>query len=182
MDNDFYYNDFEEWEGDYQLIEEEDWVGLVKLRKHRAEKHLYDLHSQWSYGEALIFNQEFKQALEFLTPIYKREPNHPDVIHSILDALYGLAKTENDFDWVEKPLILKLNDETKILCIDFLKKKRKLIPFLSLYEYLIIDFDYLKFQEKDLFEYLKTDVLFEFSDNEKEFWDVDIKLLKKHKS
>jgi hypothetical protein len=182
MDNDFENYDFEEWEGDYQLIEEKNWVGLVKLRKQRAEKRHYDLHSQWSYGEALILNQKFKQALEFLTPIYKREPNYLDVIYSILDALYGLGKTENDFDWVKKPEVLKLNDETINLCKIFLKKKRKPISFLSLCEHLFIQFDYLKFQEKDLYEYLKIDRSFEFSDNEKKFWDVDIKLLKKEKN
>ncbi|HED05586.1 MAG TPA: hypothetical protein ENI61_02745 [Ignavibacteria bacterium] len=140
------------------------------------------MHSQWSYAEALIFNQEFNKALEFLTSIYKREPNYPDVIHSILDALFGLGKTENEFDWIENPVVLKLNNETKDLCKDFLKKKRKPISFLSLYEYLIIEFDYVKFPESDLYKYLKTDVFFEFSDIKKEFWDVDIKLLRKKKN
>lgn len=179
MHNDFDNYDFEEWEGDYQLIQEEDWAGLVKLRKQKAEKNLHDLHRQWRYGEALVLNQEFKLALEFLTPIYKREPEHMDVIHSILDALYGLGKTEKDFDWIEKPVVLKLNDETKNLCKDFLKNKRKPIPFTSLYEHLIFQSYYLTFKENDLYVYLKTDGLFKFSGNEKEFWDVDIKLLKK---
>ena len=149
MDNDFDNNDFEEWEGDYQLIQEEDWAGLVKLRKQKAEKYLHDLNSQWRYGEALVLNQEFKQALEFLTPIYKREPDYTDVIHSILDALFGLGKTEKDFDWIEKPVVLKLNEETKKLCYEFLKNKRIPIPFLSLYEHLVIQSYYLKFKEKD---------------------------------
>ena len=182
MDNDFDNIDFEEWEGDSFLIEDEDWPSLVKLRKQRAEKRPSDFFSQWSYGEALIFNREFKRALEFLTPIYKKEPNHPDVIHSILNALYGLGKTENEFNWIENPAILKLNDKTIKLCVDFLKQKRKPIPFLSLFEYLIIEFDYVKFQEKELLDYLKNVGFFEFSDIEKEFWDVDIKLLKKLKS
>jgi hypothetical protein len=179
MDNEFENYDFEEWEGDYQLIQEEDWAGLVKLRKQKAKIFPFDLHMQWRYGEALVLNQEFKQALEFLTPIYKNEPEFDDVIHSILDALFGLGKTEKDFDWIEKPLVLNLNNETKSLCKDFLKKKRKPIPFLSLYEHLILQSHYLSFKEKDLCEYLKTDELFEFSSDEKEFWDVDVKLLKK---
>jgi len=179
MDNDFDNYDFEEWEGDYQFIQEEDWAGLVKLRKQKAEKNPHDLHRQWRYGEALVLNQEFNLALEFLTPIYKREPEHMDVIHSILDALYGLGKTEKDFNWIEKPIVLKLNDETKDLCKDFLKNKRKPIPFTSLYEHLIFQSYYLTFKEKDLYVYLKTVGLFKFSGDEKEFWDVDIKLLKK---
>ena len=176
MDNNY---DIEEWEGDYQLIEEEDWAGLVKLRKQKAEKYLNDLHIQWRYGESLVLNREFKQALELLEPIYKIEPDYTDVIHSILDALYGLGKTENEFDWVEKPVVLKLNDETKNLCKAFLKNKRKPIPFLSLYEYLLFQSDYLAFKEKELCEYLENDEQFEFSGNKVEFWDVDIKLSKK---
>ena len=179
MNNELNNYDFEEWEGDYQLIQEEDWVGLVKLRKWKAEKNPGDLHCQWRVGEALVFNQEFKQALDFLTPIYKKEPEYGDVIHSILDALYGLGKTENDFDWIEKPAVLKLNDETKNLCKNFLQNKRKPIPFLSIYEHLIFQSDYLAFKEKELCVYLKNDEQFEFSGNEIEFWDVDIKLSKK---
>ncbi len=170
--------EFEEWEGDSLLIEEEDWIGLIKLRKRRAEKRLHDLHAQWSYAQALIFNNEFKPAIEFLTVIHKKDPYYPDVNHSIIEALYGLGKTENDFDWIEKPLMLKLNNKTKEICKDFLKKKRKPISFLSLYEYLMIKFDYIKFQEEDLFEYLKTDNIFEFSDNKKDFFNINIKLLK----
>jgi hypothetical protein len=179
MDNEFEHYDFEEWEGDYQLIQEENWAGLVKLRKTKAEKRLGDLQAQWRYGDALVLNQEFKKALEFLTPIYKREPDYTDVIHSILDALYGLGKTENEFDWVEKPVVIKLNDKTKNLCKAFLKNKAKPIPFLLLYEYLLFQSDYLAFKEKELCEYLENDEQFEFSGNEVEFWDVDIKLSKK---
>lgn len=179
MENDLNKYDFEEWEGDYQLIQEEDWVGLVKLRKWKAENNLGDLHYQWRIGEALVFNQEFKQALDLLTPIYNKEPEYSEVIHSILDALYGLEKTENDFDWIEKPTVLKLDDETKNLCKDFLKNKRKPIPFLSIYENLLFQSDYLAFKEIELCAYLKNDEQFEFSGNALYFWDVDIKLLKK---
>ncbi len=179
MDNDFDKHDFEEWEGEYQLIEEEDWVGLIKLRKTEAEKHLNDLQSQWSYGEALVLNQEFKKALVFLTPIYKIDPDYTEVIHSILDALYGLGKTEEDFDWIETPTVLKLNDETKNICKSFFRKKRKPVSFLSLHEHLILQSYYLTFKEKDLCDFLRLEDGFEFSSDEKEFWEVDIKLLKK---
>jgi len=168
MENNLSNYDFEEWEGDYQLIQEEDWGGLVKLRKWKAEKNPEDLHCQWRVGEALVFNQEFKQALDLLTQIYIKESEFEDVIHSILDALYGLEKTA----------VLKLNDKTKNLCKDFLKNKKKPIPFLSIYENLLFQSDYLAFKEKELYEYLKNDEQFEFSGNELYFWDVDIKLSK----
>lgn len=178
MDNDFDNNDFEEWEGDYQLIQEEDWSGLVKLRKQRAEKHPADLYAQFGYGEALILNREFENALNFLKPHYAKYPDIPTVVHSILDALYGLGKTEHDYDWVEKPIILKLDDQTIKLCEDFLKNKRKRTDFSNLIEHFIIQSYYLTFEEKQLYAFLKKDASFEFT-NEEEFWDVKVKLLKR---
>lgn len=177
MKNNFNNNDFEEWEGDYQLIQDEDWAGLVVLRKQKAEKNLTDLHSQWRYGEALVYNQEFEKALKFLTLIYKKEPDCSDVVHTILDALYGLGKTENNFDWVEKPIVLKLDDQTKKLCVDFLKNKRKQTRVYNLIEHFIIQSYYLTFEEEELCTFLKKDKRFECTD-EQAFWDVKIKLLK----
>lgn len=178
MENDFDNNDFEEWEGDYQLIQEENWAGLIKLRKQKAKKDPNDLQSQWRYGEALIFNQEFEKALKFLTPIYKKEPDYGDVIHSILDALYGLGNTEDNFEWIETPIVLKLDDQTKKLCEGFLKNKRNRISFSNLIEHFIIQSFYLTFEEEELYHYLKKDIRFEFT-NEEEFWDVKVKLSKR---
>jgi hypothetical protein len=177
MGNDFDNYDFEEWEGDYQLIQEEDWAGLVKLRKHKAEKYPNDLQSQWRYGEALVYNQEFEQALSFMTPIYKKEPGYSDVVHSILDALLGLGKTENDFEWIEKPIVLKLDEQTKIFCANFLKNKKKPTRFYDLIEHFIFQSYYLTFKEEELCAFLKKDKRFVFT-NEEEFWDVKIKLSK----
>lgn len=178
MDNDFDNNDFEDWEGDYQLIQEENWAGLVKLRKQKAKNFPDDLHSLWRYGEALVYNKEFEEALKLLTPIYNVEPENSDVVHSILDALYGLGKTENDYEWLETPIVLKLNVQTIKLCEDFLKSKRKQTGFLNLIEHFIIQSYYLTFEEEELYVFLKKNGHFEFS-NEEEFWNVRVKLLKK---
>ncbi len=179
MNNESYNYDFEEWEGDYQLIQEEDWAGLVELRKQKAEKYPYDIYNQCRYGEALVLNHDFEKALALLTPIYKNNPEHGDVIHSILDALYGLGKTENDFDWIEEPIVLKLNDKTKNICINLLKNKRKPIPFLNIVEHFTLQSYYLTFKENDLYIYLMADISFEFSGDKSVFWDVDVKLKKK---
>jgi len=50
--------------------------------------------------------------MHFLTPVYKSKPDFGDVVYAILDVLYGLGKTENDFDWVEKPVVLKPDEKT----------------------------------------------------------------------
>jgi len=170
-------NDFEEWQGDYDLIQEEDWTGLVLLRKRKAEKNPNDLQSQWRYGEALVYNQEFQMALNLLTAIYKKEPEYYDVIHSILDSLYGLGKTEDDFEWVETPIVLKLDDQTKEMCEEVLKNKRKPISYYQLIEPFIIKSHYITFKGEKLFDYLKKDGRFKFS-NEEYFSDVKVELVK----
>jgi len=49
--------DFKEWGGDYLYIQEEDWAGLLKLRKEKANNNPKGQDCQWRYGEALAFNK-----------------------------------------------------------------------------------------------------------------------------
>jgi hypothetical protein len=44
--------------------------------------------------------------------------NIEDFKYLILDVFFGLGKNENDFDWIEKPVILRLSKEilNKIRC------------------------------------------------------------------
>lgn len=175
MNQDYKHPDFEDWEGDYLLIEEENWAGLVELRKRKTEKHPDDLYYQWHFAEALVFNQEFDKALEVLSPLYKKIPHEENVIHSILEALFKSGKTLNDFDWVETPKVLLLDEHTKITCIAFLKTKRKAMSFHKLTEHLIFHPYYWVFEGRDLFDLLKNDERFIFSNAEKH-WDVTVKL------
>ena len=182
MSFDYENDDFESWEGDYQLIEAEDWEGLLKLRKERAEKNKHDQYAQWRYGEALVLNNLYNEAIEFLTPLHNKYPDSSDVSGTIIDALYGLGKSEEDFKWKEKPEVLKLDDKTKEKSISLLKNKRKPVSLVDIYCDLIIQSDYCSFKEKDLCLFLRSDKRFEFiGDQTDEYWylDIKIKLVKK---
>lgn len=177
-----YYNDnagLEDWEDDNILFEKEDWVRLLNLRHQRAKKQPSDLYAQQRYAEALILNKMYKEAIDFLNPLYQENHESGFGINEIIDALFGLGKTENDFAWIEKPTVLKLDKKTFDICVNFLKGKRKHISLLKVYEYLLFQADYLAFNEDKLSGFLvKDNKTFDFKGDKKIFWDIDIKLNK----
>jgi len=71
MQKENFYDDFEDWEDDANLFYKEDWKGLLQLREERARRHPEDLSAQQRYGEALILNKKYSEAIEFLTPLYQ---------------------------------------------------------------------------------------------------------------
>ena len=71
----------------------------------------------------------------------------------ILDALFALGKTEDDFDWLEKPIILRMSQQIVDTCYEMLKRKRKPRSVIELYMQFIMK-GYLLFSEQDLLEAL----------------------------
>jgi hypothetical protein len=154
MQKEDFYDDFEDWEADANLINEEDWKGLLQLREEKARNHPEDLCAQQRYSEALVLNKKYFEAIDFLTPLYKIYYEEGFGIHEIMDALIGLGKTEKDFNWVKEPKIHRLNKQTLDLCIKTLKGKKKHISIFNVYEPFFFDADYIAFSEDDLAEFL----------------------------
>ena len=158
-DPDDVWDDFEEWETDYELREKEDYPGLVEYCKQRAERLPDDPYAQFYLGEAYVLNGEYEKAIEFLSKHHKHHSDNPDYHHVILDALYALGKTEDDFDWVEKPVILRMSTEIVDACYEFLRPKRKPRSVNELYMRFIMK-GYLLFTEDDLLKALLKDSRF----------------------
>lgn len=152
-------DDFEEWEIDYELRENEDYPGLVAYCKQRAERLPDDPYAQFYLGEAYVLNREYEKAIEFLSEHHKRQPDNPGYHHVILDALYALGKTEDDFDWVEKPVTLRMSTEIVDACYEFLKSKRKPRSVNDLYTRFLME-GYLLFTDEDLLKALLEDARF----------------------
>jgi len=146
--------DPESWEGYYELYENEDWVGLLKLCEIDAKKHPSDLYAQQRYADALNLNKKYKEALDFIAPLYKDNHDIRFGISEIVDALYGLGRTKEDYDWINQPVILTLDSDTLHFCVDILKNKRRPVHITDLYQYLIMKTDYCKFNELELAEFL----------------------------
>ena len=166
--------DFEELEGDYELIPNEDWKSLKKTRRVKAEASPNDMHMQCLYAEALIFNDEFENALTFLTKLHHTEPQNPNIKNAICQALYALGKNESDFKWLQKPMVLKMDNEVTDLCYAFLILEKNPIPFLSLLECYQMKYDFVTFDEEELYNYLKEDPRFKITDENDAFWSADI--------
>ena len=154
------YENFEDWEGDYELINKGDFEGLIKYRERIAKNNPNDVYSQWSLGEAYILNKEFEKAIEFLTNLHRKYPDHEDIQYSILDALFSIGKNEKDFEWVLAPVVVRLNSGVLDYCYDLLKRKRIARELNDLYSELM-SMGYLAFNENDLLNYLSTDGRFE---------------------
>ena len=156
-------DDFEEWETDYELREKEDWPGLVEYCKQRAERFPDDPYAQYYLGNAYVLNGEYDKALEFLSEHHRRQPWNPDYHGVILDALYALGKTEDDFDWVQEPVILKMSTEILDACYEFLRSRRKPRSVNELYTRFVME-GYLLFTEEDLLKALLEDGRFVVED------------------
>ena len=173
------FEDFEDWEDDANLIDKEDWKGLLQLREERARNQPEDLYAQQRYGEALVLNKKYREAIDFLTPYYQIYHEVGFGIHEIMDSLIGLGKTEKDFNWINKPKVLRLDKRTTDLCIKILKGLRKYTNILDLYYSLMNEVDYFTFKEQELSDFLVKDVTnFTFRGNSSEFWDLQIKIKK----
>lgn len=172
--------EIESWEAEYAIYENNDWTGLLNLRKRELEKRPTNLNAQHSYAEALILNKKYEEALEYMTPLYNENFDRPFGEVPILDALYGLGKTINDFKWKIRPDIHELNYKLLKTCKNMLKSKRNYREIISLFNELQSNGYYCVFGQIEFAKYLiKHEDIFsvEIDQNNLEF--SKIKLTKK---
>ena len=155
---------FEGWEGDYELIQEENYEELLKLRKAKAINNPDDIYAQYYYGKALIYNNLYDEAIDYLKPIYYENPEYEDLQYVIIDALYFLGRNEKDFKWIEIPKIKKIDKELLNECYRCIRKYGE--TFIeSLKGHLAGKyFIYLGFTNAELIESLKNDTRFNISE------------------
>jgi tetratricopeptide (TPR) repeat protein len=149
-------SDFEEWEIDAELRDKEDYPGLVEYCKQRAERFHDDPYAQYYLGEAYVLNGEYEKAIEFLSEHHRRHPDNLDFQYVILDALFALGKTDDDFDWVQRPVILRMSSDILQACYEFLKLKRKPRSVSEIHGRFLLK-GYLLFSEEDLLKALSED-------------------------
>ena len=176
--DDAYKDDFEAWEPLVEFREKKDYAGLVEYCKHRAERFFNDLYAQFYLGEAYVLNGEYDKAIQFLSHHHKKHPWNLDFQHVILDALFALGKNENDFDWIEKPIVLRMSDDVLDACYHFLKPKRKSCSVLDIHTNFITE-GYLLFTEDDLFKALTEDERFIVEDVDKGLFLAQVRVVRK---
>jgi tetratricopeptide (TPR) repeat protein len=146
----------EDWEAYYRFIEKGDYEGLLCYYKKQAATDPDDLHIQYYLGEAYILNGKCDEAIEFLAKLHKGNPQDQDFQHLILDALFALGKNETDFDWVMKPVILRLSRDMLDSCYESLRPKRKPYSIGELYTGFFAE-GYVAFTEDELLHAILED-------------------------
>ena len=139
-----------------EFHDKEDYAGLVRYCRQRAERFPDDPYAQFYLGEAYVLNGEYEKAIEFLTQHHKKQPWNIDFQHVILDVLFALGKNENDFNWIDRPVVLRMSDGILDACYEFLKPKRKSRSVLEIHTNFVTK-GYLLFTEDELFKALVED-------------------------
>ncbi len=171
------YDDFEDWEVYYDLMEKKDYKGILRYREEEAKKFPDDPDTQYYLGEAYVLNGEYEKAILFLSDHHKSRPDNPNFKHVILDALFALGKSEDDFKWVIKPKVLRMNQEILNKCYEYLKPKRKPQCIGKLHIDFMFD-GYLLFTEEDLLKAIVEDKMF-IVDNPENGAFAEVKVAKK---
>ena len=161
------------------MIDNEDYPGLVQFCKQRSENNPEDLYAQYYLGDAYVLNGEFEKAIEFMAEHHKKHPWNSDYQYVILHALFALGKTEDDFNWVERPVVLRMSTDIVDTCYEFLKPKRKPRSIMELRDMFITE-GYLLFSGQDLLKALLNDRRFEVDKPDSEFW-AEVTVVRKKK-
>ncbi len=149
-------DDFETWEGHYDLHEKEDYQALVKYCEKEVAQNSKDPHAKARLGEAYVLNKQYQTAIDAMKSCHREYPDAEDFTTIILDALFALGKTEDDFEWKQDPCILRIGKIVIDECYQFLKNKRKPLCIEDICIPLIMK-GYLKFDTDELCEALKAD-------------------------
>ncbi len=161
-------------EEDFDLIQNKDYEGLVKLREHYFKENPDDIYVQLRLGEAYSMNKEYDKALECLEKLHAKEPNFIDAQHVVLDVLFEQGKDVDDFNWVRKPSVVNL--KTAVIIVDeMLRNNRKYRPLWELYIDLMTS-GYLNFTEEMLLAVLTADDRFDIKGDELFWHECAVKL------
>ena len=150
---------FESWEDHYNLLEAEDYPGLVAYCEADFRMHPQDLYAADRLAEAYVLNGQYQDAIRFSGRMHREHPMISMFHHHLLDALFALGKTEHDFRWLAAPSIVRLTPEVREACYDALRGMRKPRSAFDLRCALWCD-SYVLFTDAELMEYLQSDSRF----------------------
>jgi tetratricopeptide (TPR) repeat protein len=145
------FGEYEEYEDDeyFYLLEEKDYPGLIQYCMDRAAENPDDLHAKAQLGSAYILNGNYEKALSYLTECHQQYPEIDEYQHLLLDALFGMGMTEDDYDWSRKPVVLRLNKNIIDASYLYLKPKRKPRSIYDIHNEFVLK-GYVTFTPEDL--------------------------------
>jgi len=138
--------EFEGWEEEYELVEAEDWDGLIEYYNSKIERG----QTEHCIQVADIYIEHFKQyqkAIDYLLPFYEKFPENETIKQEIELAQNFIAKKEIKLtkQQIQKSSskdvdILGLFDEEEDYC-GYKDYKKRLNEIFKKYSYLVITTD-----------------------------------------
>lgn len=159
-----YFDDYEDEEYFY-LLEEKDYPGLIQYCNNRTAENPGDLYAKAHLGKAYILNGKHEKALSYLKECHQQYPDIDEYQHLLLDVLFGMGMTEDDYDWSKKPVVLRLNKDIIDACYLYLRPKRKPRSIYDIHNEFIFK-GYVTFTPEDLLLKLLDDQRFIADDPE----------------
>jgi len=161
------FNEYEGYEDEeyFYLLEEKDYPGLIQYCKNRTAENPADLHAKAHLGKAYILNGNYEKALSYLTECHQQYPDIDEYQHLLLDVLFGMGMTEDDYDWSKRPVVLRLTKDIIDACYLYLKPKRKPRSIYNIHNEFVFK-GYVAFTPKDLLLELLDDQRFIADDPE----------------
>jgi protein involved in temperature-dependent protein secretion len=152
--------DFEFGTYDLELYYSENYKDWLELRSNQFKLYPNDNQTKYRLVEALVLTKNYNQALKQLKVFHDEDPDDEDFNQLVVDALRGLNKNLDSFEWKIKPKILRLDENTEQIIIENMQSIRKRKQkFNDLYIKLMNEL--LFFDENELFQYLKESQRFE---------------------
>jgi len=148
--------DFESWEAQEEFLKSEDYKGLVEYCKREVTRHSENLHAWEHLGEAFVLSGQYREAIEAMGEVHRRFPDLESVQHIILDSLFAMGKTENDYTWVREPCVLRIGRAVLDDCHEYLRPKRRPRDVAELSFELMMN-GYLTFSDEELLCALSAD-------------------------
>jgi hypothetical protein len=150
---------FESWEDIHDFHERRDFEGLVLYCEDDVRQYPDDLYAAERLADAYVLNGDYEKAIEFGTRMHRDYPEVSCFQHHILDALFAIGKSEDDFDWVARPTVVRLSSNVADRCFEFLRSKRKPRELYDLQLEIWHD-EYLAFTDEEMLAYLREDPRF----------------------
>lgn len=151
--------DPEAWEDHYRLHESKDYKGLVAYCEVDFRVDPDNLYAADRLAQAYVLNGQYHEAISFSGAMHRQFPTISMFHRHILDALFALGKSENDFQWLVTPTIVRLTPDVREACYGYLRgKRRPHSPFNLLHS--LWSGDYVAFKDSELLEYLRGDPRF----------------------
>jgi len=154
---------FEQIEADVEecckLLDSKNYPGLVQHWREVLARDPGDVNAVLALAQALVLNSQYQDSIAMLTPYYMETPEESLYAHAILDALFAMGDTAQDFSWKSAPLIVELTADILDTCHRYLKPKRKSRSVTDLY-FSCMPAGYIHFTEEDLLRALMGDARF----------------------